>query len=100
MMSPGSPKNPPKWIFGGFSGIFSNWAGKSAVATAFFVIFLLLLHCDTSYSQKIRENAEVSQNVKEKDWLMTCCGDEPIRNNRTLVTLGYLTAVKGRLRNR
>ncbi len=36
----------------------------------------------------------------KEDWLMTCCGDEPIRENRTLVNLGYLTAVKGDLRNR
>jgi hypothetical protein len=43
---------------------------------------------------------EVNNSPESKDWLMTCCGDEPIRENRTLVTLGYLTAVLGDLRNR
>lgn len=29
-----------------------------------------------------------------------CCNDEPIKTNRTLVELGYLTAVKGDMHNR
>jgi hypothetical protein len=36
----------------------------------------------------------------ELDTLLDCCEDEPVKPNRTHVTLGYLAAVKGDLRNR
>ena len=60
----------------------------SMMSPGFFVIFLLL-SCDS-----------LGQKVNEEDWLKTCCKTEPIQQNRTLVTLGYLPAVGGFLRNR
>lgn len=37
---------------------------------------------------------------QDEPLLMPCCRDEPLRADRTEVTLGYLTAVKGNLVNR
>lgn len=59
------------------------------------LVILLLICCDTNVYGN-----QVTTQDNEQDWLMTCCGDAPIQENRTLVTLGYLPAVGGLLRHR
>uniref|UniRef100_A0A0K2TAL9 Uncharacterized protein n=5 Tax=Lepeophtheirus salmonis TaxID=72036 RepID=A0A0K2TAL9_LEPSM len=36
----------------------------------------------------------------EVDPLLKCCGNVPLKKNRSIITLGYLTAVKGNMHNR
>ena len=43
---------------------------------------------------------EMSVPNNELDILLACCEDKPVKPNRTHVTLGYLSAVKGDLSNR
>ena len=58
-----------------------------------YYLVILLLSCDTSIGQD-------KDDIEKQDWLKPCCGNKTLQNkNRTLVTLGYLTAVtklKGR----
>ena len=43
---------------------------------------------------------EMTVPNNELDILLACCEDQPVKPNRTHVTLGYLSAVKGDLSNR
>lgn len=63
-------------------------------------IWAMLIICNACFAMGQNSAQQEAIEDIEQDWIMTCCGDEPIQDNRTLVTLGYLTAVKGDLRNR
>ena len=65
-----------------------------------YLVILLFLICDNYFynvngqeSESITKISNTIEDIQQQDWLMTCCGDAPLRRNRTLVTLGYLTAV-------
>ena len=64
----------------------------------YYLVILLFLICDNYFynvNGQESESTEINtiEDIQQQDWLMTCCGDAPLRRNRTLVTLGYLTAV-------
>lgn len=69
--------------------------GISIINSVAKLVIFLLICCDSNVYGN-----QVTTQDNEQDWLMTCCGDSPIEENRTLVTLGYLPAVGGFLRHR
>ena len=64
------------------------------------LVFPIFVHAENVIENRKQIASENYANSDELDILLDCCDDKPVKDNRTVVKLGYLAAVKGDLSNR
>ena len=68
----------------------------------FALVFIAVLAAAAaaSASEPAGEDDNGEAKAKDLEEILKCCGDAPIKRNRRVVEIGYLTAVKGAMHNR